>query len=62
MFFETVVVALLALALGAFTSFAGFRLFVILLPIWGFFAGFIATADVIQQVFGDSFLATASNC
>ncbi len=61
MFFETVVVALLALALGVFTSFAGFRLFVILLPIWAFFAGFIATAEAIQQLFGGGFLATVSS-
>lgn len=61
MFFETVVVALLALTLGVVTSFAGFRLFVILLPIWGFFAGFTATAEAIQQLFGGGFLATVSS-
>ncbi len=61
MFFQTVIVAILALVLGVATSFAGFRLFVILLPIWGFFAGFTATAEAIQQLFGGGFLATVSS-
>jgi hypothetical protein len=61
MFFQTVIVAILALTLGVATSFAGFRLFVILLPIWGFFAGFTATAQAIQQLFGGGFLATVSS-
>lgn len=61
MFFQTIIVSLLALALGLVTCFAGFRLFVILLPIWGFFAGFLATAQAIQQLFGGGFLATISS-
>lgn len=58
MFFQTVLVSLLMLSLGLATCFAGFRLFVILLPIWGFFAGFMVTAQGIQQLFGGGFLAT----
>jgi hypothetical protein len=49
------------LTLGLAACFAGFRLFVILLPIWGFFAGFISTAQAIQQLFGGGFLATVSS-
>lgn len=58
MFFQTVFVAVLALLLGLVVCFAGFRLFVILLPIWGFLAGFVATAQAIQELFGGGFLAT----
>lgn len=61
MFFQTVLVSLLMLTLGLAACFAGFRLFVILLPIWGFFAGFISTAQAIQQLFGGGFLATVSS-
>ena len=61
MFFQTVLVSLLMLSLGLATCFAGFRLFVILLPIWGFFAGFITTSQAIQQLFGGGFLATVSS-
>lgn len=58
MFFQTVFVAVLAISLGLLVCFIGFRLFVILLPIWAFFAGFLATAQAIQQLFGGGFLAT----
>lgn len=61
MFFQTIFVAILALLLGLVVCFAGFRLFVILLPIWGFFAGFLATAQAVQQLFGGGFLATTSS-
>lgn len=61
MFFQTVFVALLALLLGLVVCFAGFRLFVILLPVWGFFAGFLVTAQAVQELFGGGFLATTSS-
>lgn len=61
MFFQTVFVALLALVLGLIVCFAGFRLFVILLPIWALFAGFLVTAQAIQELFGGGFLATVSS-
>jgi hypothetical protein len=38
--------------------FAGFRFFLILLPIWGFVIGFMAGAQVVGLIFGDGFLAT----
>ena len=37
MFFQTVLVSLLLILLGLAMTFAGYRFFVILLPIWGFF-------------------------
>lgn len=61
MFFQTVFVSLLQLLFGLVVCFAGFRLFVILLPLWGFFAGFLASAEAIQQLFGGGFLATVSS-
>lgn len=61
MFFQIVFVALLQCLIGLALCFAGFRLFVILLPVFGFFAGFLVTAQAIQEVFGGRFLATASS-
>jgi hypothetical protein len=59
-FVQTVTVSLLALLLGLALCFAGFRFFVLLLPLWAFFAGFLVTAQAIQEVFGGTFLATIS--
>ncbi|MGH2515634.1 MAG: DUF4203 domain-containing protein, partial [Ktedonobacterales bacterium] len=61
MFFQIVFVSVLALLLGLVVCFAGYRLFVILLPVWGFFAGFLVTAQAIQELFGGGFLATISS-
>jgi hypothetical protein len=61
MFFQVVFVSLLLLVFGALFSLAGYRLFVLLLPLWGFFAGFLVTAQAIQDLFGGGFLATTSS-
>jgi hypothetical protein len=61
MFFQIVFVSLALLAFGAIVGAAGFRLFVILLPVFGFFAGFLVTAQAIQQLFGGGFLATVAS-
>lgn len=61
MFFQTIFVSLLLLTFGVVICAAGFRLFVILLPIYAFFAGFLATAEAIQQLFGGGFLATVAS-
>jgi hypothetical protein len=55
---ESLLVGLLAIAIGLAFSFWGFRVFLILLPIWGFFAGFILGANGVQAIFGDAFLST----
>jgi hypothetical protein len=55
---DGILVGLLALAIGLAFTFWGFRLFLILLPIWGFFAGFLLGANAITYLFGDAFLAT----
>jgi len=58
---EVLVLGIFAILIGLAFVFAGFRFFLILLPIWGFFAGFVFGADVIQQLFGEGFLATTTS-
>lgn len=52
--------ALIALLFGLAVTFAGYRLFLFLLPIWGFFFGFFLGAQSVQALFGDAFLATVT--
>ena len=47
-------IGLLAIAIGAAFAFYGFRVFLILLPIWGFFAGFLVGASFMDALFPDS--------
>jgi hypothetical protein len=58
--FQVIIVAILALLLGAALCFAGYRLFLVLLPIWGFFAGFWLGAEGVSLLFGGGFLATVT--
>jgi hypothetical protein len=58
MFFQTVLVSLLLILMGLALCFAGYRFFVILLPIWGFFAGFQFGASILTNLFGQGFLTT----
>ena len=58
MFFHTVLVSLLLILLGLAMCFAGYRFFVILLPIWGFFAGFQFGATIFTNLFGQGFVST----
>ena len=57
---EGILLGLLALAIGLAFAFYGFKLFLVLLPIWGFFAGFLLGANGIAYLFGETFLATAT--
>ena len=60
---EGLLVGLLALAIGLAFAFYGFKLFLILLPIWGFFAGFLIGAELISSLLGGAdagFLATVT--
>ncbi|HLY32144.1 MAG TPA: DUF4203 domain-containing protein [Ktedonobacterales bacterium] len=61
MFFIVVLAALVLLVLGCLFCFAGYRFFLILMPIWGFIAGFAFTASAIQDFFGGGFLATTAS-
>ena len=56
---EGIVVGLLGVALGAAFCFAGFRYFLLLLPIWGLFAGFMTGASATSLLLGEGFLAGA---
>jgi hypothetical protein len=60
-FIQIVFVALLQILLGLGLCFAGYRLFVALLPVFGFFAGFLITAEAIRELFGGGFLAITSS-
>ena len=46
---------------GLALTFLGYRLFLILLPIWGFFFGLTFGAQAVQAIFGDAFLATVTS-
>ncbi len=55
---EGLLLGALAIAIGLAFAFWGFRVFLVLLPIWGFFAGFLLGANGVNYIFGDAFLAT----
>ena len=46
---------------GLMLTFFGYRLFLILLPIWGFFFGIVFGAQAVQSIFSDAFLATVTS-
>jgi hypothetical protein len=46
---------------GLVLAFAGYRFFLILLPIWGFFFGLTFGAQTVQALFGQAFLATVTS-
>ena len=53
--------AVIALAFAAALCFAGYRLFLFMLPLWGFVFGLALGAHAIQALFGDAFLATVTS-
>jgi hypothetical protein len=55
------VVAIVALLVGAAFCFAGFRFFLILLPIYGFVIGFNIGTDATTAIFGDGTFATVTS-
>jgi hypothetical protein len=59
--FELLCATLIALLLGMVICFGGYRLFLILLPIWGFFFGFALGAETMQAIFGQGFLSTVTS-
>jgi hypothetical protein len=52
---------MVALLFGLVVTFFGYRLFLVLLPIWGFFFGFFLGAQTLQVLFGVGFLATITS-
>ncbi|MCB0051873.1 MAG: DUF4203 domain-containing protein [Caldilinea sp.] len=59
--FELFCATLIALLFGAFVCFAGYRFFLVLLPIWGFFFGFGVGAQAVQAFLGQAFLGTVTS-
>ncbi len=60
-FFTFACAGLIGLLFGTALAFAGYRLFIFLLPLWGFFFGLALGAQTIQALFGDAFLATVTS-
>ena len=58
---EGIIGGLIALGIGLLFAFYGFRLFLVLLPIWGFFAGFLIGAGALTALFGEGFLVTVTS-
>jgi hypothetical protein len=52
---------LIGILFGLAVCFAGYRLFLFLLPIWGFFFGLTFGAQTMQALFGVGFLATITS-
>lgn len=57
---QVVFAALFAFLIGLAFLLYGYRLFLVMLPIWGFFAGFWLGAQTIAMLLGDGFLATTT--
>jgi hypothetical protein len=57
---QTLIVALFAVFFGAAICFWGYRVFLVLLPVWGFFAGLWIGLEATQLLFGEGFLATTT--
>jgi hypothetical protein len=57
----TLIIAIVALLIGVAFCFAGWRFFLILLPIWAFVVGFNIGTDAISALFGDGTFATVTS-
>jgi hypothetical protein len=56
----TITLALFAVLLGAAVCLAGYRFFLVMLPIWGFFGGLWIGAYSVSLILGTGFLATTT--
>ena len=56
----TITLALFAVLLGAAILLAGYRFFLVMLPIWGFFGGLWLGAYAVTLILGTGFLATTT--
>src|SRR6476619_8218511 len=52
---------MIATFFGFVLAFGGYRFFLLLLPIWGFFFGFGLGAQTIQAIFGSGFLSDVTS-
>ncbi len=55
------VIALLAVVLGAMFCFGGWRFFLLILPFWGLFVGFNVGTEATRALFGDGTFATLTS-
>ena len=55
-----IVVGIIAVVIGLAVCFAGYRLFLVLLPIWGFVVGFWLGSALVDAYGSDTFLATTA--
>jgi hypothetical protein len=60
-FFTFACAGVIGLLFGTFLTFLGYRFFLVLLPIWGFFFGLALGAQSVQALFGQEFLATVTS-
>lgn len=60
-FFSLMCAAIIAFLFGLALVFGGYRFFLILLPIFGFFFGLALGAETVQALFGDGFLSTVTS-
>lgn len=58
--FSLICMALIAVLFGLVMTFGGYRLFLVLLPIWGFVFGFGLGAQTMTALFGQAFLANVA--
>lgn len=58
---ELLCAVIIAIGFGTVVAFAGYRLFLILLPVWGFVFGFLLGAQTMQALFGQGMFATATS-
>jgi hypothetical protein len=56
-----IVGGMILLFVSSLVAFAGYRLFLVLLPIYGFFFGLSFGAHSVQALFGDGFLSTTTS-
>jgi hypothetical protein len=55
------VMAILAVVIGLAFAFAGWRFFLLLLPLWGFVVGFSLGTEAMRSLFGDGTFATVTS-
>lgn len=60
-FLSVACAGVIGILFGLALTFLGYRLFLVLLPIWGFFFGLAFGAQAVQTLFGDAFLATITS-
>jgi hypothetical protein len=58
---QAICIGVIGILFGLAALFAGYRLFLVLLPIWGFFAGFAIGAQMLQALFGTGFLSDVTS-